>query len=120
MSDSAPVVDWEAAREIVGQDRGLLLELVNTFLGEGPQTMNAVRRAIAAQDGKALQLSAHSLKGALKTLGAKPASEAAWALEQKGKQGDTTGTDPLVADLQQELDAVLQTFAAYVAAETHP
>lgn len=120
MSDSAPVVDWEFAREIVGQDRELLLDLVNTFLGEGPETMNAIRGAIGAQDGKALQLAAHTLKGALKTLGAKSASEAAWVLEQKGKQGDTSDTEPLVADLQQKLDAVIRTFTAYVAGEAHP
>jgi len=120
MSDSAPMVDWELAREVVGQDRELLLDLVNTFLGEGPETMNAIRGAIAAQDGKTLQLAAHTLKGALKTLGAKSASEAAWALEQKGKQGDTSDTEPLVADLQQKLDAVLQAFTAYVAGEARP
>ena len=117
MSDSAPMVDWELAREVVGQDRELLLDLVNTFLGEGPETMNAIRRAIAAQDGKTLQRAAHTMKGLLRIFGAQPASDAAWTLEQKGRQGDITGTDPLVADLQQKLDAVIQKLTDYAAGE---
>ena len=117
MSESAPVVDWEFAGESVAQDKELLLELVKTFLGEGPETMDAIRRAIAAQDAKTLQRAAHTMKGLLRIFGARPASDAAWKLEEKGRQGDITGTDPLVADLQEKLDAVIQKLTDYAAGQ---
>jgi HPt (histidine-containing phosphotransfer) domain-containing protein len=112
MSDSKPVVDWDLARENTNDDAALLSELVTAFLTEGPANMQSIRRAIAAHDGKALRLAAHTLKGSLRIFGSECARDLAEALELKGQQGQTTGTEALTAELQQQLDAVLTALAA--------
>ncbi len=68
------LVDWPAALEAVDGDRRLLAELIDIFNVELPGWEARIDRALESSDASALRLAAHTLKGALASLGARRAS----------------------------------------------
>jgi HPt (histidine-containing phosphotransfer) domain-containing protein len=73
------------------------------FLDEQPNLLHGVRSAAAAGDFDALQRAAHAVKGTCANLGARPAAEAALALETAARDGDATATGELVEELEAAL-----------------
>ena len=69
-------------------------------------------RAIAGGDTPELMREAHTLKGALKVIGAPTAAGLAEGLEALGRAGDTNGADKLGAALEREVDRLLQSLVA--------
>lgn len=68
------------------------------FLTECPRQLNAVRQAVAAGDAKALEQSAHLLRGSVGNFVATEATAAAARLEAFGRSGDLSlATDALRA-----------------------
>jgi len=114
----APVVVGEAAPEAgfdftvalnyVGGDRVLLDELLGIFVEEAPLRMKAIQRAIAAGEAAELTREAHTIKGALKVIGATTAAGLAQGLEALGRDGNTSEADKLAVALERELDRLLQ------------
>ena len=87
VNENSPI-DWSIARQTVQGDEELLRELVSTFLGEIPSTMQAMRTAIDAGEATSLQRAAHTLKGALGHFGARRAYDAALTVETLARGGD--------------------------------
>jgi CheY-like chemotaxis protein len=85
--------DPAAALKRVGGDAELLRELAGVFLDECPNLLAEVGRAVAARDGPRLQMAAHAIKGSAGTFSAGAAQDAAWRLEQIGRDGDWAGAD---------------------------
>jgi PAS domain S-box-containing protein len=106
------VFDRAAALEHTGGDEGLLRELVGIFLGEYPGWLEQMRRAIGAGDAKTLQRWAHTLKGALVSLGAKAALEEARGLEAQARAGEMTDADARRARLEEALARLRPALAA--------
>ena len=104
--------DLTAALTYVGGDRELLDELLGIFAEDAPVRMEAIRRAIAGGDIPELTREAHTLKGALKVIGATTAAGLAQGLEALGRAGDASGADKLEAALEQEMDRLLQSLLA--------
>ena len=67
-----------------------------------------MRRAIGGGDTPELMREAHTLKGALKVIGATSAAGLAQGLEALGRAGDGTDVDKLFAALEREMDRLLQ------------
>lgn len=63
------LVDWTIASRAVNGDQGLLGHVMTAFLTEGPQLLDSLRDAFAAEDRKRFQRAAHTLKSALRTFG---------------------------------------------------
>jgi CheY-like chemotaxis protein len=94
IEDSTPaVMDRTLALARVDGDHGLLADLARLFCEESPKMMAAVRDAVEAKDAERLQRAAHSLKGAVATLAAQKAFEAALRLERLGRAGDMAPTE---------------------------
>jgi CheY-like chemotaxis protein len=87
----------------VGGDEELLREMVALFLDDSPRMFEAVRAAIELADAPQLRLAAHALKGALATLGAHRAHDAAEELEQLGRDGDLSRASAVLSLLASEL-----------------
>ncbi len=104
--DGARVVDRDAMLRRVGGDAELLLEMVASFNDESARLIASIRDGIARADAAGIERAAHSLKGALATLAAGPASNAALVLERLGRAGDLTGAGAAYAVLERELAAV--------------
>jgi CheY-like chemotaxis protein len=109
---AAPPFDEAMALRSVGGDRQLLSELIDTFLEECPRLTAALAAAIQRGDAKAAHIAAHTLKGALSTLGASEAKTIAQQIEALAHKGncalDTTHSD-LLASLSR-LSPVLAEF----------
>jgi len=86
----------------------LMTDLVNLFLSESPAMLSRVRQAVEAGDARALERAAHSLKGALKSLSAGPAAEAAFRLETIGRGGGLDQAEAAFAELRQQIDRLEQ------------
>jgi PAS domain S-box-containing protein len=104
---ASDVIDWAHALQTVRGDRGLLRSIVEAFLDECPQLTDNLRGAVAAQDGKSLQIAAHALKGAIRYFGARAAYDSAFRLENMGREGTLEGAADVLASFERELTRVV-------------
>ncbi|SHH52079.1 ATP-binding protein [Massilia sp. CF038] len=73
VEQAGPVLAWRAALLRLDGDTGLLLELAALFIDDGPQLMQTLYQALAADDLPASQRAVHSLQGVLVNFGAQRA-----------------------------------------------
>ena len=101
---------FKELQEIAGAD--FVIELVDTFLAEAPQMLNALHAALAAGDADKFRRAAHSFKSNSHTFGAMTLGAMARELEHKGleyaRQSGAGVVDPL--------DALAQEYARVAAA----
>ena len=83
MTDAAiDLTVFKELQDTAGED--FVKELVDTFLAEAPQMLNALRDAAAAGDADKFRRAAHSLKSNSHTFGAMTLGAMARELEHKG------------------------------------
>jgi len=104
--------DFSVALSYVGGDRALLDELLDIFAEDAPVRMDAIRRAIAGGDAQVLMREAHTLKGALKLLGAAVAAGLALELETLARHGDLSGVREVGAALDRSMGLLIQELLA--------
>ena len=111
------VLDRVALLERADHDPELLLDLVETFRVESERLLADIRDALARRDADALTRPAHALKGALATLAAGAAAEAARRLEAIARLGDMQPADDAYATLERELRRLEPELTAVAKAE---
>jgi two-component system sensor histidine kinase/response regulator len=109
-------IDWESAIAVVDGDRELLGEVVAAFLIEGPALLEELRRALAANDPVMLRRGAHTLKGALRTLGIESAAELSAELEEIGRGGELSRASSVMARLESQVDQILSEAKSFATA----
>jgi two-component system sensor histidine kinase/response regulator len=109
-------INWDSAIAVVNGDRELLGEIVAAFLIEGPTLAEQIRRALASADAVELRRGAHTLKGALRTLGIESAAELASELEEIGRAGDLARASATMARLESQLDQILSEAKSFASA----
>lgn len=100
---AAAAVNFENLKEYVGDDPALLLEIVQAFLDDTPTALENTARAIELEDARALETSAHRLKGSLLTMGANIAAKSASQLEVMGREGMFVGAAETSVRLSREI-----------------
>ncbi len=80
-------IDVDAALSRIEGDLDLLQAIVQQCLADAPELLDAIRRAVAERDAKALTTAAHKLKGTVNEFAAKAVAEAAQRLEAMGRLG---------------------------------
>ncbi len=100
------VHDRDSAMARTSGDRALLDELTRIFLEETPETLRKIEQALEARDARAVERLAHRLKGALLTLAAPAAAEAALDLETTGTEESYRRLRREVARLEEELKSL--------------
>jgi signal transduction histidine kinase/DNA-binding response OmpR family regulator len=113
-ANAAAVLDWKVLIDRVGGDEELLREVVTVFLGECPRLLQEVRAAIDREDAPRLRLTAHALKGAAATFGARAACETAEELEQLGCAGNLTQAPAALTILAGEIARLRSALAVLV------
>ncbi len=73
VEQAGPVLAWRAALLRLDGDSGLLLELAQLFIDDGPELMDTLYVALADDDLAASQRAVHSLQGVLVNFGAQRA-----------------------------------------------
>jgi len=108
---SMPAIDeqvFESLREeVAGGDCEFVAEAIESYLEEAPPRIEAIARAVAAQDAVALRNSAHALKSLSLTMGANALAQLCGELEAMGRVGTTASTRELVEQLEPEYNRVV-------------
>ncbi|HXT57265.1 MAG TPA: response regulator [Pirellulales bacterium] len=104
-------VDYAGAlRRLCGNEQ-LLDDLVRFFLEDSPELLSAARAAIDRRDAKALERTAHGIRGLASNFGAPSTVGAAAALEQLGHDAAFDEAESALEELEAEvrqLTAILQ------------
>ena len=87
----------------VGDDEELLKEISQLFLAEYPGSLNSIRAAISAKDGRALERWAHHLKGSAANFSS-AVRAAAFELEKMGREGNLSRAGQALTDLEELLE----------------
>jgi len=103
----------DAIREL-SPERGatILARVIDSYLVTAPDQLEALQRALAEKDAKALQTQAHSLKSSSANVGARELAELARELEALGRTGQTTDAAGLVERMATEFLRVREALVA--------
>jgi PAS domain S-box-containing protein len=110
-------VDWQAAREAVGEDERLLGIVIEASLEEYPRLIRELRQAVETIDAAAVARAAHAIKGTIRNFGATRAFHLAFRLEKLGKSGQLADAPALLAEIEQEFAQLLVQLAEYLRKE---
>ena len=108
----APKQEWVDGRELlerIGGDREFLTELVSLFRVDCPKQLNRIETALKKMDPGEVLRGAHSLRGTLANLAARPAADLAAEIEHASKEGDLDRAKAAFQSLSLELPHVLET-----------
>jgi HPt (histidine-containing phosphotransfer) domain-containing protein len=94
--------DYGQLDAITGGDMEFEREVLDEYLASAPKDIEKLRVAIGAGDANATSASAHALKGASATIGAKGFAAIALELEQAGKKQDLSAAPATLAHLEAE------------------
>ncbi len=111
-SSQAPV-GFDYRQAVQNADRMVVRIIADSFRSNWPLQVRDMRQAMAENDAKLLQRSAHSLRGLLGNFGADPAEALSRKIEVIGAKGVTTEAAPLLQQLEldlQRLDEALADF----------
>ncbi len=109
---TAPVLDAEALLDNIGGDTSMLADLLAVLAKTRATSLDAIRQAIIATDGHALDRAAHKLAGTLGTFFALAAFEAAKHLEHLGHENRLTEAPIAYFELERRLIAFDEAIAA--------
>ena len=102
----------------LGEDLDLVTELIELFLEESPKLLTNVQQAVERRDAKALERSAHRLKGSVGNFGMNDACAAALRLEVMGRKGDLSDADAACQSLHDDLQHLQAELSQWNPAET--
>jgi PAS domain S-box-containing protein len=93
----------QALRQMAGsRATQVLAEIIDNYLEEAPQLLQAMRAAVTSQDAAALRQAAHTLRGTSANLGAIALSQLCKTLEAIGDAGITTGALAVLSQVEAE------------------
>jgi HPt (histidine-containing phosphotransfer) domain-containing protein len=100
------LLDREVALARAGGDIELLREIATLFLNNYKQWLEELRAAAEKPDARALEQSAHGMKGSVSNFGAQLAVEAAVQLENMGRSRDLAEVAQVLNTLELALAAL--------------
>lgn len=106
-----PLALWQR----VGEDMGLLREVVRMFASESPQMLRSIEEAVQRKDAGAIQKASHNLKGTLLQFAAPAASAAAAQLEQSASRISVEEARLCLSTLRFEIEALMRALRAMTA-----
>jgi CheY-like chemotaxis protein len=101
---SEAALDWAGLLDSWDDDREFAEELLTTFIQQLAKQRGDLVSAVAGTDPKEISSAAHSLKGSLLAIIAKPSADLALALETMGRLGDIGNAPEILRQLDAQLD----------------
>ncbi len=96
----------ETLLEVIGGERALLVELIDSFFEEAPPLLAKLRQAVEQADAAGLRMAAHTLKSSAYDFGATRLAELCQTLEKMGQTGALAGTVDLAEQVEREYNQV--------------
>jgi CheY-like chemotaxis protein len=109
--ESGEQIDRVSLLERVEGDQELLAEMIGLFQEGAPHLLSAMREALQSGDMAALEMSAHSLKGAVSNLSAKATAAAALQLEKDAKNKDAESAKESFMEVERAVSRLLPALA---------
>jgi PAS domain S-box-containing protein len=100
------MIDENALMERVGGDKELLMELAHLFLEDAPKLVSEIKSSLDRNDLRALENSAHALKGSMGNFASKASVDPAFRHELMGGSGNLEQADEALADLEKHIAGV--------------
>jgi len=100
---SEKVIDRAAFLARINHDGKILKKVAEMFFNLCPRSLSELQAAISSGDAKALERTAHTLKGVVGNFGAKAACEAALRLETIGRESEMAAAEEAYPVLEEEL-----------------
>jgi CheY-like chemotaxis protein/HPt (histidine-containing phosphotransfer) domain-containing protein len=116
----APTVaefDPEDLLERLSGNEPLTRRVIARFLGDVPEQLRALARAVEAADSETAHRAAHSIKGAAANAGGPRVREAAGKLEQLSRDGDWTAATAMLRELSARFESVRPLMERFCQAE---
>jgi len=115
-STSATVEEVAPLDELLsqtGNNRGLIVELIEIFESESSNMIAELRRSLAANDAKGVQAAAHRFRGSLRIFRVSRALDVAVDLESMGRAGVLDRAQARVRELETDVDGALERLRSY-------
>jgi signal transduction histidine kinase/DNA-binding response OmpR family regulator/HPt (histidine-containing phosphotransfer) domain-containing protein len=96
----------------------LVQKVIDAYVGDTPQHLQTLRRAIDADDPASVRKVAHSLKSASANVGAQKLAQLCKEMEHLGRAETTDGATGILTDMEQEFQAVRHSLATLLEKET--
>ena len=106
-------VNIDHIREATLNDEEFIGELIDVFLDDSPNQLDALRRAVESRRGTLAAEAAHRLKGASGNMGAESLSALCHRLEECGLEEQLEPMQPLVDQVDQEFARVKEFLTEY-------
>jgi signal transduction histidine kinase/DNA-binding response OmpR family regulator/HPt (histidine-containing phosphotransfer) domain-containing protein len=90
----------------------LVQKVIRAYVGDAPQHLRTLRRAVGGQDADTVRRVAHSLKSASANVGAETLARLCKDLEQMGRNASVSGAATLLTDMEEEFQTVRQSLNA--------
>ena len=111
---ASTVWDRAALLDRLMGDEELLVDIVEGFLQDLPQQIDAIDSMLSAKAFAGVAQQAHTIKGAAANISAAQVSRAAYEVEKAAKAGDGAVLDQKRNELRREFAALQQMMAAYL------
>ena len=93
----------EFSDRVMGNE-GLARRIIRGFVNDMPRQLALLAQAVSSGDVPQVRLTAHSIKGAAASVSGPEIREAAWILEQQGRDGNLTGAAAGLRELSASFD----------------
>ena len=115
--NESSVVDIETALKFVGGDKEILKEVVRVFVEDDyPEQLKHLKDGINQHNADTIKAAAHSIKGAVRSLGGITLGNTAFRLEEMGRNQNLDGAEAAL----QELELEIIQFTEYYARHNEP
>lgn len=105
--DSTLIFDRAAALQGLQGSEQALRDVTQIFFDQSGKLMTDMRDAVASEDYKKLELSAHTLRGSAEVLAAPEVSRLARQIEQNARQRDLSRAIALFHDVEKSLPSLI-------------
>lgn len=105
MSDK--ILDLNDFMERVQNDKELLLELLDIFVSDFEEKRKEMENAFNKNDASTVEHVAHFLKGSCGNISAGPLGQLFMELEKKGRNGDLSGKEKYLSDIDREFEQLV-------------
>jgi len=113
-------VRMKRIQQVADGDLGFERELIETFLCDMENHLEALESAVRDQDRNRVEMEAHAMKGSSANAGAGRLQEISSRLEQQGVNGDFHGSPATLHDLKSEFRKVQSYLLDYVSSLDSP
>lgn len=100
------VLDFNMLSEFADGDSAFIADVVDLFMETAPVLLQQIEDAVSSLDAETLEAAAHSLKGALSSIQAPRASEAANVLETMASERNLNDSSTAFRELLREMDVL--------------